>query len=185
MTTEARPLSPEILEEFRAALKTAGSPLGHSIDPGLSDEQIDQLAADLGVDVPPELRTLWRWGSPSPAAAKREGGWDINPSFELWPPAVAVKVTGKYRSYISGISRYITFAGPPQGGCLLVLGDQTEPTCQVIYALIDDPDKLSAAPSLGTLFQLWTDQLTGGHYRFVGDEWETLDGPTPWITEPS
>lgn len=44
---------------------------------------------------------------------------------------------------------------------------------------IDDPDTSEAAPSLGALFQLWTEQLARGEYKFIGDEWHPLDGPLP------
>ena len=67
-------LSFDILDRFRAALKTAGAPLASAIDPGLSDAQIDEVAAELGMAVPPELRTLWRWGCPSSTANVRQGG---------------------------------------------------------------------------------------------------------------
>lgn len=184
MSTEATELTTEILERFRAALRIAGAPLGDAIEPGLSDAEIDAVEVQLGVAVPPELRTLWKWGRPSETRADpQNGGWDINPEFELWPPANAVAMTQTFRSLIPEVSRQIAFAGPPQDSCLMVDGDQTGATSSVRYVMIEEPDSFSAAPSLGALFQLWTDQLAGGDYKFSGDEWESLDGPLVFIPE--
>lgn len=77
----------------------------------------------------------------------------------------------------------IAFGGPSQDAYLLIEGDATNAVSPVIYAFIDDPDTLGAAPSLGALFTLWTEQLASGDYRYVGDEWQPLDGPRPWIPE--
>ncbi len=179
MSPSPEQLSFEILERFRAALKTAGAPLASAIDPGLSDEQIDDVAAELGMAVPPELRTLWRWGCPADSAGDQEAGWDVNARFELWPPSYAVVATRHYQGWYEPLPAHIAFAGPPQSSCLLVRGDDTAPTSPVIAAYIDDPDTSDAAPSLGALFQLWTEQLAGGEYKFIGDEWHPLDDPLP------
>lgn len=180
MKADPEELSPELLERFRAALHSAGAPLGNLVEPGLTDEQIDQVAIELGVRVPPELRVLWRWGQPSEAGGAQEGGWDINPRFELWPPPSAITATRNYRALKPELGSHIAIAGPPQGGCLLVRGDQQAPTSRVVYALTDDPDILDAAPSLGALFQIWTAQLANGDYAFAEGEWQALGGPLPF-----
>jgi hypothetical protein len=174
-------LSVQLLERFRAALRAAGAPLGDAIGPGLSDAQIDELAVELGAAVPPELRTLWSWGYP--ASTWTDGGWDINPSFELWPPSHAVLATRHYQQSFEPLAAHIAFAGPPQTDYLIVPGNESTPTSPVLIVSLEDPGKTHAAPSLGALFQLWTEQLARGDFRFVGDEWQPPYGPLPFIRD--
>lgn len=184
MSPDATPLTFEILDRFRAALQRAGAPLGDEIEPGLTEEQINDLAGQLGVGVPPELRTLWLWGT-APATPHAVDAWDINPEFELWPPAVALAQTKNYRLDETVPRNTIAFGGPSGEGYLLVKADDATAVSGVTYAFIDDPETLSAAPSLGALFELWAAQLAGGDYRYVADEWQPLDGPRTWIPDAS
>lgn len=176
MSSEAPSLTPAILDEFRAALVHAGAPLGTEIQPGLNDEQIDQLGKELRVDVPAELRTLWRWGQ-APTAKLTPGSWEVNPEFELWPASQAIRETEQYRLGGSASRHNIALGGPRGEGFLLVEGDRDSPSSRVTYAFIEDPDTLVAAPSIGALVQLWTHQLADGEYRYLDGQWDPLDGP--------
>lgn len=175
-------LTTEILERFRAALRTAGAPLGDAIGPGISDAEIDEVGAQLGVGVPRELRTLWRWGQPTADAATREAGYDVNARYELWAPADAIKATLFYRPFITELANCIAFAGPPQDGCLVVEGNAGTVTSPAFEAYVGDNslihDGASLAPSLGTLFALWARQLECGDYTYDGREWH-WDGAMP------
>lgn len=184
MTLDAPPLTTEILNRFRDALRTAGAPLGDEFGPGLTDADIDRLGDQIGVGVPPELRTLWSWGT-APTKQQALDSWDINPQFQLWPPEVAIKQTERYRRDDSVSRTHIVFGGPPQDEYLLVEGNATRTVSGVILAIIEDPETLNAAPSMGALFSLWAEQLVAGDYRYVDGEWRPLDGPRPWIPDAS
>ncbi len=181
MSQDAFPLTVEILENFRAALQTAGAPLGTAIGPGLTDDEIARYSSELGVTIPPELRTLWEWGCPSKEASTTEAGWDFNPAFEFWSPEIVVRMTDSYRDSDADLTNYIAFAGPPQDGCLVIAGDEGASTSEVREWYIDYPAPVdsgpSLAPSLGVLFFLWTKQLTEA-YTFSGGLWHPED-PLP------
>ena len=180
MSIEPVPLTPEILERFREALVHAGAPIGDEIAPGLSDEQIDRLVGEVGVQVPQELRTLWRWGSPA-SAPRTHASWEINPEFPWWPPARAIKETQNYRLDKTVPRTTIAFGGPSGNGYLLVEGNSNTTTSQVFLADIEDPDTLIAAPSVGALVQLWTRQLSNGDYRYDAGRWQPEDFPVPFF----
>lgn len=163
MTRDAPPLTSEILDRFRDALRAAAAPLGDEIGPGLTDAEIDRLGNRVGVAVPPELRTLWTWGT-APDKQRSPDSWDINPEFQLWPPTSAIEETQDYRLDDTVSRTTIAFAGS-QDHFLLVEGDATQTVSRVILALIDDPNTLGAAPSLGALFNLWADQLASAIRR--------------------
>lgn len=182
MTSHAPRLSAEILDRFREALRFAGAPLGGEIGPGLTDAEINRLGDHVGVNVPQELRTLWRWGT-VPETQSTPDSWDINPVFELWPPALAITETKAYRVADTARHRALAFGGPSQDGYLLAEADAEALISRVIYARIDDPNSIAAAPSLGAIFTLWTEQLAAGDYKFVGDEWRPLTGPRAWISD--
>lgn len=182
MSQDPFQLTSEILDRFVDALRHAGAPLGDEIQPGLSDDAIDHVGRQIRVEIPPELRVLWRWGV-APTDIRTPDSWDVNPEFQIWPPATAIKQTKRYRKDDMVSRSTIAFGGPSQDAYLLVEGGATKPVSPVVYAFIDDPDTLGAAPSLGALFTLWTEQLAAGDYRYTGNEWEPLDGPTPWIPE--
>lgn len=182
MSNDTPALTAEILDRFHQALRHAGAPLGNEIGPGLSDEQIDRLTEPLGLQAPPELRTLWRWGT-APIEPATNASWEINPEFDLWPPAQAIKETKEHRLDKTVSRATIAFGGPTGDAYLLVDGNSDAATSRVTYADIEDPETISAAPSLGALFVLWTDQLAGGDYRYVEDRWEPLDGPQTIIVD--
>lgn len=183
MTPSNEPLSNAALDRFHSALRHAGAPLGDEIGPGLSDAEIDRLGKRLAVAVPPELRTLWSWGT-SPRQPTAAGSWDINAQFELWPPDVAIKQIEGAR-LDEAVSRTALAFGGSQDLLLLIEGGATNESSPVVLAPIDDPSTLRAAPSLGALFNLWTDQLSSGDYRYVNGEWAPVDGPRPWIRDVS
>ena len=92
--------------------------------------------------------------------------------------------TREYQRSYEPLPGHIAFAGPPQDNCLIVPGDSTAPISPVIYAYLDDEDTIDAGPSLGTLFELWTEQLEHGDFKFTGDRWQSLDGPPPFVRNP-
>ena len=95
----------------------------------------------------------------------------------------AVVATRRYEHSYAPLPAHIAFAGPPQDGCLIVPSDDIAPTSPVLKAYFADSDTIDAGPSLGSLFELWTEQLASGDYKFIGDEWQSLDGPLPYVRD--
>ncbi len=180
MSNNSAQLTPELLDRFRVALAKAGAPLADAIEPGLTDKQVDRLARKLGLEAPPELRALWKWGV---ATSKPEGRhtWNLNPEFDLWPPARAVRETKTYRSE-GAISRsMIAFGGPGSKGALFVTGDAAATHSTASYVFVDDPGSFQAAPSLGALFELWSTQMEDRAYAYANDRWHDPDEPLLFI----
>lgn len=181
MTPAATVLTSELLDRFRRALRFAGAPLGDELTAGLSDTEIDGLGATLGVHVPPELRTLWRWGVP-PTEPLTRASMEVNGRFELWPPDQVIKATQWQRAEDDPIQTAIAFAGLYEGrGWLLVDGRAADATSQVIHTFNEEPGSIVVAPSLGALFAHWTKLLEDGDYHFDGQFWEPEDGPLEYI----
>lgn len=182
MTAEPA-LSPGVLDRFREALRFAGAPLGEELGAGLSDSEIDAIGAALRVQVPPELRTLWRWGVP-PAEPRTRASLDVNREFELWPTDRVIEETRWQRAEDDPIQTAIAFAGIPDSrGWLLVQGRAENSISPATYAFNETPETYIAAPSLGALFAHWTDLLESGQYRFDGQFWEPEDGPSGCIID--
>ena len=180
MSSDAPQLTPELLDRFRAALANAGAPLGHAIEPGLTDKQVDRLTRKLGLEAPPELRTLWKWGVATGKPDHRDA-WRLNPGFDLWPPDVAIRETKEHRKDRSVSRSTIAFGGPTGSGYLLVDGDPAVTRSKVAYSLVEDPEPFQIAPSLGALFELWTKQLENREYRHVDGRWHNPEEPLLFI----
>lgn len=112
MSTHAIPLTTEILDDFRAGLRRAGAPLADEFEPGLTEAEIDELGRQLGVRVPGELRTLWRWGTVRPRGVL-SNFWSAAAGHELWPPAVAVSETLCSGSGKTCLKRRLRLPGQP------------------------------------------------------------------------
>jgi cell wall assembly regulator SMI1 len=54
-------LTADLLDELAARWRAIDAPIAHSLEPGLSEEAIDELGESVGLWIPAEARTLWRW----------------------------------------------------------------------------------------------------------------------------
>lgn len=181
--TNTPPLTPAMLGSFGDALRFAGAPMGSEFLPGLTDPAIDGLGESLGVSIPPELRTLWRWRMP-PKSSESPDPWDINPEFELWDPEAIVDMTRKSRVTAGVPADAIAFAGYGLE-VLAVSGDDHSGVSPVLELSIADVDYSQVAPSLGALIHLWTEQMLAREYWYdakVG--WQPEDFPMVRIIEP-
>lgn len=160
----APPVTPEMLEHFAEALSFAGAPLIDELGPGLTDAELGELEATLGVSVPPELRTLWQWGTP-PESPLTHDSWDLNPLVELWPPSIVVERTQFEREDPEFSELQIVFARAGNRR-LSVVGDAG---LRVSAVLDDDVDPVFVAPSIGTLIERWTKQMLAGEYWYDGE----------------
>lgn len=77
----SRLLTQEICDRLEAVLISKGLPVLDSLNPGLSDEQIDAIVAPTSLLLPEEVRVWWRWRNGS---FHRPGGRsEIFPDREL------------------------------------------------------------------------------------------------------
>ncbi len=185
MSSSPLQLSPEMLDRYLAALRAAGAPLADNLGPGLSDQEIDELLAPLGLAASPELRTLWGWRITSMASAPQPDAFDLNPDFELWPPEIAVKQTENYRDHTDGGHRPSVAVAGAKWEWLLVLCDPNSAaaTAPIEHFLLDEPTFATRAPSLGALFAKWTEQLERGDYTHTSGEWEPENPPQTLIVD--
>ncbi|WP_445152677.1 SMI1/KNR4 family protein [Baekduia sp. Peel2402] len=58
---EARLLDDQLLAALEQRWREQGAQTPDHMEPGLTDEQIDEITAPLGFPLPDELRTLYRW----------------------------------------------------------------------------------------------------------------------------
>jgi cell wall assembly regulator SMI1 len=66
------------LHELEAEWQRQGAPIAGLLRPGLTEAELDGVAAQLGVSLPPEVRQLWSWHDGTHAEPGQEGA-DIGP----------------------------------------------------------------------------------------------------------
>lgn len=62
-------VSESLLHEFLRELERIEAPVARSLNPGLSDSEIDELLIPVGIDLPEEARQWWRWRNGSDESA--------------------------------------------------------------------------------------------------------------------
>ena len=93
-----RPLAKDLLDELGARWEARSLPLLDLLQPGLSDRQISEVEASLGLRLPTEARLWWSWHDGVPATAVRFGRErSFGPGFEYLPLSEAVQLYGKQR----------------------------------------------------------------------------------------
>lgn len=157
-------LDQEILDRFLQAAAEVDAPIASQLAPGLSDDEIDQVIGESGVVISEELRTLWRWRTAAPSP-ETPVGWMIHPNFELLPPERAIASTLTRRAGLYGWTPFkeswVAFATWRDPSYLVVDVDlEQNGVTPIIYRL--EEATIAAAPSLGTLFSYWTEQITTG-----------------------
>ncbi len=169
MTPQPRPLTTDLLDRFAEASQRVGGPLLDVIEPGLSDDVIEELFAELGLSPPPELRVLWRWGV-MPDRPANIRAWEIHPYFELLPPARAVKDTIERRNdpLVIHEPSWVAFAVEQAPRYLLVDTAHAGPTAPVV---LSEEDGFVAALSMGDLFEYWAAQIENGGNFYDGRRW--------------
>ncbi len=185
----SEPLTLEILERLRTALRSAGASLADELEPGLSDEQIDGLGDELGLAIPAELRVFWRWQT-APSTPRHEWSRDVNSEYELLPPHEAVELTKVMRTMFKDIgveysSSLLAFATCGAQVRLAVDCSNTGPLNPVLEE--SDDGEYPIGPSFGTLFAYWAQLIETGEY--TADErgmWNEIpdDAPLPRLNQP-
>lgn len=79
-------LSESLLQGLERRWNAMGATTAGIMKPGLSDEEIDRIAAPLGFDLPDEVRTLYRWHDGS-------GRYEVSWPRSMWSLEGAVRET--------------------------------------------------------------------------------------------
>ena len=159
------------------------APIVPILQRGLSDEQIDDLCAPLGLTVPPELRAWWQWHD---GAVVPEGGrWiqrTIGPGgYEFLPLADALDLYERLRSiFPDGAEHVWTRTWMPfmardsetlYVDCAGVTAWGNSPVRQVNKEW-EEPE-VDRAQSLLHAVETWIWLLESGSYRWTGEHWES------------
>jgi hypothetical protein len=168
-------LNSDILADFERALRSVDAAITRAWQPGLDDDQIDALVQPLGLDLPDEARTWWRWhdGCPTgthPAEAEltpRRPLFDLVltlDDFESFRGATLQLEGSDARLQPVGDQPWIFFAcdGPRDAPVPIYVGGHGE-------------GHRLALPSIGELVLTWTRLIDEGGYTTDADglwEWD-------------
>lgn len=72
-------LTPPLLEELEQRWRDRGLPILDQLRPGLTDDEIDDLMAPLGLELPEEARVWWRWHDGADLTGT-SGEWAFSPA---------------------------------------------------------------------------------------------------------
>jgi hypothetical protein len=184
MTDAWTPLTVDVLERWRAAARAVGAPLAEELQPGISDAQIDALLKPLGLTAPPDLRTLWGWGT-SRAVPINPWGWSMYPFMGYLRPERAVAQTVKERGLVDWgteipASWLVIWDDQERALCV----DCAQPDRTPVYSL--SAENTLWAESVAELVEHWTGLIADGFTEIRGDLWlETGDAPPDWIYGPT
>lgn len=195
---EAIRLTEAALAQLAAQWRRHDAPIARRLAPGLSDAEMDALSEPLGLRVPPEARTWWRWHNGADNAFIVTSGGKAFASLER-----CVSRAAQMREIARDVARQYNLSGKAAGetarevwdsdwlplsedgaGSMLVIDAAVDNSprelCPVWYRAIDDgSDGSLIAPSIGALVYQWTVVLEvgKGSYNPDVDRW-TLDHAT-------
>jgi hypothetical protein len=94
MNNVPRLLSPELLAQLDCKLEEVGAPVTKLWRPGLGDDQMDAITAELGLSLSTEARVWWAWHDGidherSPMHSSFGPGWDAYPLAHAVDDAIA------------------------------------------------------------------------------------------------
>jgi hypothetical protein len=172
-------LSDAALGEFVSELRRLGAPVADALAPGLTDAEIDELLAPLGIDLPEEARRWWRWHNGTdphaPLASRMFGHRHLlslqdEASFNLETRDVykdAVGIPKLLRPIDQKPEIFFDCRRPGHGPVPIYWQDDIEP-----------PEPL--LPSIGALVRCWIDVMKSG-YVSVDDQgiWQYDDSVHP------
>jgi cell wall assembly regulator SMI1 len=167
-------LTEALLDQLAAQWGRHDAPIARRLAPGLSDAEVDELAEPLGLTVPPEARTWWRWHNGahdafivtsggkafsslerclSRAAEMREIAREVPRAYGLSPREADEMARGVWNW------DWLPLCEDGLGG-MLVLGtavdDPSREVCPVRYRSNDaGSDAPVVAPSIGALVREW------------------------------
>lgn len=150
------------------------------LQPGLSEERIDELTSPLGLVLPPEVRTWFAW---------RNGGarhiWTL--ALDLWSLEDAVVETRRWRAIAHDVRRdpnvpeevefassWFMFSGGGGAGAYVDANEQ-RPTSPISYWDPEQGPVDTGVPSLGRLVEIAIEAWDSGWYV----RWE----PGGWVID--
>jgi hypothetical protein len=166
-------LTEGLLEQLAARWRTHGLLIVESLRPGLSDAEMDELTEPLGIVLPREARTWWRWHD----GASTEGGGSCNlgPLRLYSPLSDAVRNTVAIRETMRGVDgeldpawRY-SWLTMNSGGHTTVIdcGVGFEEAVPARYYRFEEPETgAEGVPSMGALVLLYIDAFDRGLWSF-------------------
>jgi hypothetical protein len=178
-------LSEELLEELAARWRQRGMPIATSLRPSLDDEEMDELTRPLGITLPREARTWWRWHDG--ASLDGRGSPSMGPLKLYSPLADAVRNTAAIRETMRGVNGELDPAWRYSWLAMNAGGDTTVIDCSVGF---DDPvparhyrfeepeTGAEGVPSIGTLVTLYIAAYDRGVWAY-----DPVRGV--WIGDPS
>jgi len=182
-------LTTTLLERFYAALDAQQMPIATVLAPGLSDAEIDELTAPLGIALPDELRLLWKWhdgvNAPPPP---RDANYGLGPDRWFAPLSKMVEACITWREIAAEVSETmqtweptwfpVVLGGVTPAADTAVAPDEPTPIHMVDPHLSRWPREPDL-PSLGALIEIWTIAL---EERVIRRE---PDSGRLWIDDPS
>jgi hypothetical protein len=173
MSGVPRMLDDEILGELELRWRRLGTTMAERMEPGLDDDEIDQITAPLGFSLPEEARRVFRWhqgSSLAPLAAYRtliplgtcvQSTLDFLEDDDDWP-----------RGWVSFMDEKPYMALDCRGG-----PDDPVAVWHYDYAHQQLPTRPVFA-SIGELFLFWISLIDDGHMTRDAPRWD-LRQPLP------
>lgn len=160
MTNQPRLLDQDLLDRFESTLRIAGAGIVDVLDPGLRDDEIDQIIGTTDLRLPDEARTWWRWhnGQTSPCAANQRC---IVPNHEPFSLQDAV---ANYQEFQPARALRILSEKPTTYLMCVGTGPIPAPIHQDLTDSYDPAQYHEAFPSFGELLHAWISWIEGGDW---------------------
>lgn len=166
-------LTEGLLERLATRWRAHGLPIVESLRPGLSDAEMDQLTEPLGITLPREARTWWRWHDG--ASSDTGGSANLGPLRIYSPLSDVVRNTLAIRASMRGADGELDPAWRHSWLTLNSGGDTTVIDCAVgfeeavpaRYYRFEEPETgAKGVASMGTLVLLYIDAFDRGAWSF-------------------
>ncbi|WP_445152674.1 SMI1/KNR4 family protein [Baekduia sp. Peel2402] len=167
---EARLLDDQLLAALEQRWRACGAQTPEIMEPGLTDEQIDEVAAPLGFPLPDELRTLYRWHNGS---GRHEMAWLRS----LWALELTVSACLEYQRddeyWRPGWIQLLSERPYVLADCLA--NDQSGPVPIWNYHVEIDPPTRPVFASVGDMVSFWIELIDDDLMYWDGRLWQIRD----------
>jgi cell wall assembly regulator SMI1 len=176
-------LTADLLDELAARWRAIDAPIAHNLEPGLSEQAMDELGQSVGLWIPAEARTLWGWHNGANLRfIARNGGHSFGSLQHAIQEAVMMRriaheVAQPYgpRADEAKIARdvwnwdWLPLCSEGTGGMLVIDADPgtpSSPTSPVAYRAKDDGSRARpVTSSIGSLVHHWIEVIDIGAVR--------------------
>ena len=166
-------LTEDLLEQLATRWRQKSMPIAHSLRPGLSDAEMDDLTQPLGVILPREARTWWSWHD-----GAEPGTANLGPGRVFSPLADAVRNTLSVRDVMRGVDGELdptwrfSWLTMNSGGDTTVIDcglSFDEPVPARCYRFEEPETGAEGVPSIGTLVSLYIDAFDRRVWTYDAD----------------